>query len=569
MKKISGNLRHLPWKQLGILILLMIFELSMHPLGVGPDRRIHDPGVVRFIDPKSSPGDWYTDAAQASGVYPFYGALVSLGPTFSIEEERWRMILYIISLVVLYIALFRIARIFSDNILVVPLVAVFHATGYLYDPPAWLYGPFMHIDGGLAPRSIGVALSFLAVAFFLEERKIAPWIVIGIATLIHVSNSMLVFLVLLATTVLEQLVEMYRRCRQMQPRVAVKQGFPFTQLIIPISVYFLSGGWFILAVASHDVVGPMRLTTEQFIWTWVYFRAPYMALPYISYGSWILFSLYLLVLAGAMTFLFWFLREKRKELSRLGLISFFSLMGFVVFYLVTFEVPWLKGFQLYSFRIIYLVYLSMYVSLAIVIVTLPRYLINRFPFFQTQLSLWKWIYILVIGGTYLFFVNHYKVIDRYEGKAIPNLEKSIEYFKKPQMPAAGSPIEKYLFDHRAVPYLSPPDWNGPPRHASVASFKVFGFTQSSLPIWRDRMDALSRGELSRQYYLQKSQGRFKPVIIDWRETYGKLTAEEVESLRKKWGFRYFVTYIDHQSYPYHVIMMDEKYILYDVDEISM
>lgn len=109
----SGFLKRLSWLDILILGLLLLFEVSMHPLGIGPDRRIHDPGVARFIDPQSFPQDWYANSVEESGVYSFYGPLVALGPILSIDEERWRMMLYIGSLIILYGSLIRIARVFA------------------------------------------------------------------------------------------------------------------------------------------------------------------------------------------------------------------------------------------------------------------------------------------------------------------------------------------------------------------------------------------------------------------------------------------------------------------------
>ena len=185
--------KKLPVSSLIVLGLLLVFEVSIHPLGFGPDRRVHDPAVYRLGDAEYLPGDWYTQMAVDSGVYTFYAKLVNVWHFLPFSEETWRLLLYAASLVVLYYAMIRIARLFSQSALVIPLVALFHAIVILVAPPIWLYGPFVHVDGGLAPRSIAIALSFLALSLLLHNARSLPWIVLGLATLIHVSNSLIIF----------------------------------------------------------------------------------------------------------------------------------------------------------------------------------------------------------------------------------------------------------------------------------------------------------------------------------------------------------------------------------------
>ena len=146
---IFNYLRKLSWRHALIFIVLLLFEVSIHPLGFGPDRRVHDPAVYRLGDSNYLSGDWYTQMAVDSGVYVFYAKLVNVWHFLPFYEGTWRLLLYVASLVALYCAMIRIARLFSQSSLVIPIVAIFHAIVVVVAPPIWLYGLFIQIDGGL------------------------------------------------------------------------------------------------------------------------------------------------------------------------------------------------------------------------------------------------------------------------------------------------------------------------------------------------------------------------------------------------------------------------------------
>ena len=83
------------WKNILLLGLLLLFEVSIHPLGFGPDRKIHDPAVYRLDDSTYLSGDWYTEMSLESGVYPFYAKLVNMWHILPLSEEPWVRMLYI------------------------------------------------------------------------------------------------------------------------------------------------------------------------------------------------------------------------------------------------------------------------------------------------------------------------------------------------------------------------------------------------------------------------------------------------------------------------------------------
>ena len=539
----------------------------MHPLGIGPDRRIHDPGVTRFLDPESFPGDWYADAVQASGVYPFYGALIGIGDVIGIGEERWRMFLYIACLVVTYSSLLRIARVFTDNILVIPVLVVLHAVVYLYDPPAWLYGPFIHVDGGFAPRSLGIAFSFLAIALVLEKKVLAPWIILGLATLIHVSNSLLIFLLLLFAKAIEWIIAIWREERGAH---SIKQKIRkfIGRIALTTLAYVVSGGWFVLAVAIRDATAHTNFPAQQFIWIWTYFRAPYMALPEVSYSSWLIFFLLIggCVVSGVS--LYYLKKYLQKPIVFLSSLAGGSLLGFGFFYLTSFVYPWLTGFQLYSFRVVYIFYFVAYLFIAVALISFPSFftekLSDRFSFLRNK-RVFVGMYTLILGSIFIWGIDEYKVLDKYLDQAWGNIVKSYQYLLNPGFPEQESPIQKFLLEHQSETYLAPPNWYGPPQYTShVASFKVFGFTQASLPIWYERMDVISRNELSKAYSKQSVDGKFKPVVVDWEKKYSTLSTEEINDLQKKYNFRYFVTYSD-VVYPYLMLIKEKRYSLYLVE----
>src|SRR5688572_25387740 len=115
------------WRDIFLIIGLILFDVAIHPFTSGPDRLIHDPAVYRLWDLNYLPGDWYTGVAIKSQVYIFYAKLVNAWHFLRISEEFWRMSLYLICLAILYYSLIRIARLFSQNMLVVPVFVVLHA----------------------------------------------------------------------------------------------------------------------------------------------------------------------------------------------------------------------------------------------------------------------------------------------------------------------------------------------------------------------------------------------------------------------------------------------------------
>ena len=77
------------------------------------------------------------------------------------------------------------------------------------------------------------------------------------------------------------------------------------------------------------------------------------------------------------------------------------------------------------------------------------------------------------------------------------------------------------------------------------------------------MDTLSRGKLSNIYSRQLKQDQWEPISIKWKESYGTFTNSEIQDLKQKYNFDYFVTYSDLQ-YDFPVLMKEEKYTLYSM-----
>lgn len=553
-------LRNLPWKNTLLLVGLLLFEVSIHPLGFGPDRRIHDPAVYRLSDPNYLSEDWYTNMAAESGVYLFYARLIHVNNYIGISEEAWRQLLYILCLVITYYSLIRIARIFSENPFVAPLLAGFHAFFILYNPPTWLYGVFIHIDGGLAPRSIGIALSFLSLLYLLEKRPYAPWIILGIATLIHVSNAFLVFVLFF---LVQLLIRIYEENYQ-------KQSFILTIFVemkksfLSGALYLFSGGWFAVISAIQNSGAHTTFPIEKFIWAWIYFRAPYMDLPDTPLDSWKIFGAHVIVM-----FLCWYFlrvhynKEKRNSIDMLAFVGTGSLIFFFFFYFFTFVYPWLPGFQFYSIRIIYFLYFCAYLFLALVVIDLPKYLENWLK--ERKVSM-LWFQIAYFG---LFFTGYvavsmqYSVAQKYLGQVVNNINQSFDRLKNASMKKSSSSVEQSLIQSQEI-FLAPPDWFGPAQYIPhIASFKVFGFTPTGLEEWYDRLNTVSRGELDRAYEKQTRSGRFKPVFINWRKVYGTLTEQEVYALAEKYHFHYFVTY-EEANYPFEMVTDDSNFRLYRV-----
>lgn len=546
--------KKLPWKEIGLLIALLVFEVAMHPLGIGPDRRIHDPAVYRLADPTYLPGDWYTDMAVDSGVYMFYAALVNFGPSLGIPEELWRQGIYIVCLILLYGVMIHIARLFSESVWVVPLIASFHAVLVLWVPPIWLYGPFIQIDGGLAPRSVGVALSFLALYFLLKQARFLPWILLGIATLIHVSNSFIVFALFFGAWLMQRWVE--------------KKGLPqsywkelLNESAMLVTLYLLAGGWFVLWVALGGNAFSSLFSTEKFIWAWVYFRAPYMALPEVRFEAWFIFFFHVVSLGVG-----WYLLRpyfdgvKKKMIDLLGYIGVGALGFFFAFYMFAFVIPWLPGFQFYSLRVIYFMHFITYLFVTLLLVR----------WIDVGAKTYKIAYTRI--GTAIFMVVSLSLLTP-PGKFL--LERSyrnliytwvrLQDFSNPiGPPSTEEEVGRYIFLY-PEPFLAPPDWYGSPAYLPhVASFKTFGFTPRGLEEWYERVNDVSRGKLESMYQNQKEKGVFEPVYLKWGEVYSKLTERDVRRLAKKYHFRFFVTYRE-KEYAFPVVTEDARYRLYRIE----
>jgi len=557
------------WLLLGLIGLLILFDLGIHPLGAGPDRLLHDPAVYRYWDSNYLPGDWYTELAIKSGVYPFYAKLVNLWHFLGVSEGLWRQLLFLACLAVLFYASIRLARLFSKAWLVVPLMVLLHyylLTGV--NQPVWLYGPFAQIDGGLAPRSVGVALSILALFFFAKKGSLTiPALILGLATLIHVSNSLIVF-VLFGLIWLVHTLTVSRPLTRQKIVVLVRQG------ATALALYLIAGGWFAIRVGLQNSGAPVDFPPEKFIWSWIYFRAPYMALPLAGDYWWLRLTAHVVVLvAGWIWLRRVFDRNRGRAIDRLGMIGLGSVGFFFLFYLFAFVTPWLPGFQFYSLRVIYLLYFVAYLFLALLIVRLAQLGWAQVLGGAKHGSRRYLGAVIVAGGLTLLVA-----VGSPHGQALAkrlsaNLRLSAWHLLdntarfnhlvppegRQRLPA--SQVFQNLWQN-PEPVLAPPNWNTTAYYLPrIVSFKSFGFTEAGLPEWLGRINAVTGGELERLYQSQRLEGRFKPVALDWVKLYADLTAGEVMALAEKYRFELFLTYRG-LSYPFEELAADEDFRLY-------
>lgn len=556
-KKIVDIFQKIHWKEILLVIMMIMLDIAIHPLTYGPDRYIHDPAVYRIENENYLSGDWYADMAVESKVYIFYSKLVHFGDFIRIPEEIWRQCLYLVSLSILFYSILRIFRIFFPSIWGALIIIFLHAYLILNMPPPWLYGSFMQIDGGLAPRSIGVAFSFLSLLFLLKNARALPWVFLGLATLVHVSNSLIVFCLFLSAYLIWSFLEgaAFRRILR--------------KAIFNIVVYIVSGGWFALYVATQSSGLPPDFSIEKFIWVWIYFRASYMALPLVSTYDWIIFSCHLVAIIGG-----WFLLRRygnvsfQKQLNLLSIIGIGATVFFFLFYIFTFVWPWLPGFQFYSLRVICFTYFIAYLYFGVALLTsfvfLMKNRIKKIPQWERSL-----ITIGLIGMLIIFSIVMLRVIPRITERVENNYKLSWSRFLNddPIMPKLAT--EKYIIANPS-PFLSPPDWYVSPRHStpyipSATSFKSFGFTPIGALQWFERMNDMSRGELQHQFEKQQKNGRWEPVSIKWKKYYSELSSDEVCLFVKKYSVQYFLTYKELE-YPFPLIVEDEDFRLYQVGQ---
>jgi hypothetical protein len=562
-------IKKISWRDVGLIGVLLLFDFAIHALSAGPDRLVHDPAIYRLGDPNYLPGDWYTDMAVKSQVYIFYAKLVNVWHLLHIPEEFWRMLLYLVSLVILYYSLIRIARLFSQNSLVVPTLALFHAfynTGI--NQPPWLYGSIMQVDGGLAPRSIGVALSFLALLYLLKDSIIVVSIILGLATLIHVSNSLIVYTLFITAWFIKIVLTTRPTKKEQWFALAKKTG-------IALGVYLLMGGWFAFYVAFQGGGTEHAFSTEKFIWSWVYFRAPYLALPMGTFTAKLHLSIKLaLIIIGWLIMRKMVKKPQAKQMwDMVGLVGLGGLAYFLLFYLFTFIWPWLPGFQFYSIRIVYFVYFVAFLILSLLFITLCEKLLSRVaqrlgiqPKYK---PLVMWLGNIALLG--LLFLPHFtpafakRSIRNIQGSGLLFLDSSVVFrssategsrFKPPSYATF-----QYLYTH-PEPLLAPPNWTNSPYYLpSIVTFKSFGFTEDGLVEWFTRINDITKGELERIYTNQTQNGKLAPVSFDWVTVYSNLSAEDIIALAQKYKFNYFLTY-KNKSYPFTLITEDADYRLY-------
>lgn len=559
-KQIISSLKKFPWRDALLVIFLILMDLSIHPLTAGPDRLVHDPAVYRLLDHNFLPSDWYTAMSVKSGVYTFYAKLIGLGGFFGLPEELWRLLLYLASLSILYYSLVQIGRLFSKNVLVVPVLALLHmmiSTGD--NQPLWLYGPFAQIDGGFAPRSIGMALSFLALFFLMKIKNsiIVPAVLLGLASLIHVSNSFIVFTLFLFSWLGVTLLNLRPLTKQKWLEIGKKSG-------IGILVYLVTGGWFAFYVAGRGTM-PADFATDKFIWAWVYLRAPYMALPLAGKYWWIrLFAHIAAIMIGWLI-----LRKKittsavKRALNIVAIIGLISVFYFFLFYLFAFVWPWLPGFQFYSIRVIYLSYFVAYFFITMSLLIVGRELTTKL---SAKINIDKRYTngIVLIGVAIFLLVFGLKLGESFSKPKIHNLQTSWQRItdnignrtKPPQ-----NATFQYLLKN-PEPFLAPPDFKTSTYYLpNVASFKSFGFTSEGLPQWFERLNDVSGGQIEQTYSSQLKNGRFSPIYPEWNRLYSNLTAEQVKTLSKKYNFRLFLSYRS-LKYPFETITEDDDFRLY-------
>lgn len=543
-----------------LLLLLVLLDIAIHPLGTGPDRLVHDPAVYRLSNPNYLPGDWYTDMATQSGVYTFYAHLVNAWHNLHIPEELWRLAVYLTCLVILYYSLVRIARLFSANRWVVPIIAVLHASLLAGGRAPWLYGPFIQVDGGLAPRSVGVALSFLALYFLLTNSLLACALVLGLATLIHVSNSLIIFSLFLLAWVIQQLLT--RQASQLSIASLTKKT------VGAVLVYLVAGGWLALKLALVEAPA-LAFPTAKFIWAWVYFRAPYFALLQTPSLWWLLFLMQgVIIIVGAR-----YLKKRLPDSTHqaLGLLSIIGLAGIAYllgFYFFAFVRPWLPGFQFYSIRVIYLTYFVSFLYLGLIVSPAVSKLVQAI---KNRLGAESGRYwssaglLLIVGflwsGVGQSYANHlqtswWRLLD-----SSVRLRPLVAEDRQVTLPSTNT--YQYLL-HHPEPFLAPPNWSpGTIYLPSVASFKSFGFTPEGLPAWYNRLNDISGGQLEQTYLSQLASGRFEPVVLDWPRLYSQLTADRVVELAERYRFRLFMSY-SSLDYPFDLVTEDNDWRVYRI-----
>jgi hypothetical protein len=526
------------------LIVFILFGISLdliiHPLTHGPDRLIHDPAVNYYLSPSVNM-DWYTSVAVSSHIYLAYSYVIGAGQYLLGCTEKWRAILYVFSLCANYLAIAKISKLLSGGLAVASVLVIIHTAFFQVFGNPWVYGQFLQIDGGLAPRSISNAAGFWGLYLFLANRYHRGAILLGLATFIHPSNTLLIYTLLIISMTL---------CSLTHKSWNIKDTIRTS--IINTIIYIFCGGWFAFAVYLYTS-STAEISGHFLMWVWLYIRAPYMLYVNNRASDIILPFLTCIISCGCYFYLkllqdtLQFHQHQSKNLQFLFYISILSFLGFFIYQINAYYLYSLTLFKSYSIRLLNYGYLA---SFLLISFTIKELWVSYIKTCLKTVSLCKkYLYILglliVFIGLVIAFNNN-KLI--YAKLCSQNSEINVINFIK----------------RKDLSFLGPPNFNHSWIYLNQAiTFKSFGFTDESIFEWANRISFSKNCDLKNIYENQLKVGKFKTPNINFDNCYNNLTVGELKKIANRLNISYALVY-DEMTGLGNVVYKDQNFVLYRI-----
>jgi len=408
---------------------------------------------------------------------------------------------------------------------------------------------------GIAPRALSMPLGFLSVFFLMEKRYLASTLFLGISTLIHPSNGLLVAIILLGSVFLIETIN------------TKKLSLANVRLLLNNSLlYFSFGGFFAVYLALSSFSPSDNYDIQKFVWGWIYVRTPYLDIIESGLRVKIAFGIHLLI-HGIIGYHLLF-KEKNydQKIIFIWMVGFIGNILFLLFFLSLYFFPNQIIFSLYSFRTIYLSFFSLHFLLAYFFLEVLNKLSleKRFSFLNLKLSSNKdgffKILLLVICISPIVYAS-------WKGEPVRNIENSIETFGG-SLQLENDSLSIFLQNTGDTILINPKtvvssDFYIP----TYATFKNVLFTPKGMFEWLQRIDALCNGQIEIEYIRQKNNGKFEEAQIDWDECVTSFTNDEIKIFMEKNEIHFLLERKDNGALPRNlsIFLNNDKYILYKLD----
>lgn len=537
------------------ILILNVLIFSTAPMNSGPDRVIHSPLVNRVLDANFLENDWFVNTAANSGVHYFYGKLIGIGGKLSFEVNFWEDILFFSFLQILIISLSLISYKLFKKFAPILIIFTIHFFIETFLSTQFDYGPYFPFDMGNAPRAISMPLGFLSLFFLMEKKYTASTFFLGISTLIHPSNGLLVAIILLGSVFLLNTLK--------AKRISLAN---VSLLLKNFMLYVTFGGFFAVYLALSSFSPSEDYNIDKFIWGWIYLRCPYLDIIETGLRVKIAFSMHFIIhgLIG-----YHLLLKENNYDQKIIFIWIVGLIGnilFLVFFFSLYFFPNQTIFSLYSFRTIYLSFFSLHCLLAYFFLEMLKSftLDKHLSFLNSNLFLNKnsflKILILIICVAPLLYTS-------WKGNPVRNIKSSIVNFGS-TLKIENDTLSVFLQNTENTILINPKtivssDYYIP----TYASFKNFLFTPMGMFEWLKRMDTLCNGQIEMEYIRQKNNNKFEKAMIDWNECVTSFPDSEIKSFMEKNEIHFLLEQIDdrtpQRSMP--IFLKNDKYNLYRLE----